>query len=72
MCYIEQLPQKERDVFCINKIHHGKLPKFYHILLQDYNFFVNHSYPEELPNVITVHNKPSVFDFLQQSIPQEL
>lgn len=27
-------------------------------------FFVNHSYPEELPNVITVHNKPSVFGFL--------
>lgn len=39
MCYTEQLPQRERNVFCINKINCGKLPKFYHILLQDYSFF---------------------------------
>ena len=58
-------------MFCINKINHRKLPQFCHILLQDHSFSINRHYPGDMPNIVTVHDRPYVLNFLQQSVLQK-
>ena len=58
-------------MFCINKINHRKLPHFHHIPLQDYRFSINHYYPRDMPNIVTVYDRPYALNFLQQSVLQK-
>lgn len=58
-------------MFCISMSNQRKLPKFHHIPLQDHRFPINRYYPGDLPNIVTVYDRPYVLDFLQQAVLQK-
>lgn len=56
---------RNRCMFCINKINRRKLPQFHHLPLEVYSFSINHYYPRDMPNIVTVYDRPCELNFLQ-------